>query len=89
MGVSVETEEQGYTVPSPGAESSPQDRPLLDVPRLITDIPVGHINLHDVSCLSDEEIWNSGDNNIMKLYNLKGKLYRGSSKPNQGTDHRT
>ena len=58
--LSAETEEQGYTVPSSGAESSPQDRPLLDVPRFITDIPIGHINVHDVSCLSD----------------LKGKLLR-------------
>nr|XP_022296518.1 tripartite motif-containing protein 45-like [Crassostrea virginica] len=31
--------EQGYTVLSPGAESSPPARPLLDVPRLITKIP--------------------------------------------------
>ena len=63
--LSVETEEQSYTVPSSGADSSPQDRSLLDVIRLITDIPIGHINL---------QIWTRGDNNIMKLYNLKGKL---------------
>ncbi|XP_022310756.2 uncharacterized protein LOC111116062 [Crassostrea virginica] len=75
--LSIETEEQGYTVPSPGAESSPPARPLLDVPRLITDIPTtGYYQLSNVSCLSDEEIWTSGDNEIMKLYNLKGELLK-------------
>nr|XP_022309179.1 uncharacterized protein LOC111114924 [Crassostrea virginica] len=74
--LSIETEEQGYTVPSPGAESSPPARPLLDVPRLITDIPTGYDSLYNVSCLSDEEIWTSGTNEIMKLYNLKGELLK-------------
>ncbi|XP_078322206.1 uncharacterized protein LOC111112037 [Crassostrea virginica] len=75
--LSIETEEQGYTVPSPGAESSPPARPLLDVPRLITDIPTtGYEYLCNVSCLSDEEIWTRGDNKIMKLYNLMGKLLK-------------
>nr|XP_022294663.1 tripartite motif-containing protein 45-like [Crassostrea virginica] len=37
--LSIGTEEQGYTVSSPGAESSPPARPLLDVPRLNTFKP--------------------------------------------------
>nr|XP_022304494.1 tripartite motif-containing protein 2-like isoform X2 [Crassostrea virginica] len=75
--LSIETEEQGLTVPSQGAESSPPARPLLDVPRLITDIPTtGYHHLYNVSCLSDEEIWTSGNNEIMKLYNLKGELLK-------------
>nr|XP_022305049.1 tripartite motif-containing protein 3-like [Crassostrea virginica] len=74
--LSIETEEQGYTVPFPGAESSPPARPLLDVPRLITDIPTGYDSLYHVSCLSDEEIWTRGNNKIMKLYNLKGELLK-------------
>nr|XP_022305821.1 uncharacterized protein LOC111112576 [Crassostrea virginica] len=75
--LSIETEEQDYTVPAPGAESSPPARPLLDVPRLITELDTGYNLLYNVSCLSDEEIWTSGDNNkIMKLYNLKGKLLK-------------
>ncbi|XP_078321302.1 uncharacterized protein LOC144621591 [Crassostrea virginica] len=74
--LSIETEEQGYTVLSPGAESSPPARPLLDVPRLFTDIPTGYDRLYSVSCLSDEEIWTSGNNKIMKLYNLKGELLK-------------
>nr|XP_022308185.1 tripartite motif-containing protein 45-like [Crassostrea virginica] len=43
--LSIETEEQEYTVPSPEAESSAPARPLLDVPRLITDIPTGYNRL--------------------------------------------
>nr|XP_022304712.1 uncharacterized protein LOC111111836 isoform X2 [Crassostrea virginica] len=84
--ISIETVEQGYTLPSPGAESSPPARPQLDiphllttgyVPRLVTDIPTsGYGKLYNVSCLSDEEIWIRGDNKIMKLYNLKGELLK-------------
>ncbi|XP_078320371.1 uncharacterized protein LOC111111839 [Crassostrea virginica] len=73
--LSIETEEQDYTLQSPGAESSPPDRQLLDVPRLITYIPTSELNmLYNVSRLSDEEIWTRGNNNTMKLYNLKGEL---------------
>nr|XP_022308239.1 E3 ubiquitin-protein ligase TRIM36-like [Crassostrea virginica] len=73
--ISIETVEQGYTVPSPGAESSHPARLLLDVPHLVTDIPtIGYDCLFHVSCLSDEEIWISGNNKFMKLYNLKGQL---------------
>ena len=53
------------------------DPRLLDAPRLITDIPTtGYDYLYNVSCLSDEEIWTSGDKEIMKLYNLKGELLK-------------
>ncbi|XP_034314991.2 tripartite motif-containing protein 3 [Magallana gigas] len=74
---SIKTEEQVYTMDSPGAESSPPDRPLIDVPRIITEINTeyGDSNrLPSVSCLSDEELWTSGEDNKMRLYNLKGKL---------------
>nr|XP_022308261.1 uncharacterized protein LOC111114267 [Crassostrea virginica] len=71
------TEEQGYTLPSPGAESSLPARSLLDVSHLVTDIPtIGYDCIFNVSCLSDEEIWTRGNNNIMKLYNMKGQLLR-------------
>ena len=72
--LSIETEEQGFTVPSPRVEYSPPDRPLLDVPRIITELDTGYDVLYNVSCLSDEEIWTSGDSNIMKLYNLNGEV---------------
>ena len=75
--LSIETEDRGYTVPSPGDESSPQDRPLLDFPRIIIDTPVsGYGKLYNVSCLSDDEIWTSGDNKTMKLYNLQGEVLK-------------
>ncbi|XP_078311909.1 uncharacterized protein LOC111132771 [Crassostrea virginica] len=72
----IETEERGYTVPSPGAESSTPDRPLLDIPQLITELDTKYDSLLCVSCLSDEEIWTSGNNAIMKLYNMNGELLR-------------
>ncbi|XP_065937055.1 tripartite motif-containing protein 2-like [Magallana gigas] len=78
---SIKTEEHGYTMESPGAESSPPDRSLIDVPRIITQIDTEYGGLFNslcsVSCLSDEEVWTCGDNdNIMRLYNLSGKLVK-------------
>ncbi|XP_034304812.2 tripartite motif-containing protein 3-like [Magallana gigas] len=70
---SIKTEEHGYTMESPGAESSPPDRPLIDVPRIITQINTEGTGLDSVSCLSDEEMWTCGHDNIMRLYNLSGK----------------
>ncbi|XP_052691946.1 uncharacterized protein LOC128169973 [Crassostrea angulata] len=71
--LSIKTEEHGYTMESPGAESSPPDRPLIDVPRIITQINTQYGGLCGVSCLSDEEMWMYGNDNIMRLYNLRGK----------------
>ncbi|XP_034314966.2 tripartite motif-containing protein 3-like isoform X2 [Magallana gigas] len=85
---SIKTEEQVYTMDSPGAESSPPDRPLIDVPRIITQINTeyGDSNeLFSVSCLSDEELWTRGRDNKMRLYNLKGKLVK-SVKTKSGSD---
>ncbi|XP_052676816.1 uncharacterized protein LOC128158117 [Crassostrea angulata] len=73
---SIKTEEHGYTMESPGAESSPPDRPLIDVPRIITQIDTKCRGLDIVSCLSDEEMWTCGDDNIMRLYNLRGELVK-------------
>nr|XP_034332930.1 uncharacterized protein LOC117691287 isoform X1 [Crassostrea gigas] len=77
--ISIKTEEHGYTMDSPGAESSPPDRPLIDVPLIITDINTeyGKSNeLCGVSCLNDDEVWTCGQDNMMRLYNLHGKLVK-------------
>nr|XP_034305537.1 tripartite motif-containing protein 43C [Crassostrea gigas] len=71
---SIKTEEHGYTMESPGAGSSPPDRPLIDVPRIITQIDTECRGLRSVSCLSDDEMWTCGWDNIMRLYNLSGEL---------------
>nr|XP_034304680.1 tripartite motif-containing protein 3-like [Crassostrea gigas]XP_034304681.1 tripartite motif-containing protein 3-like [Crassostrea gigas]XP_034304682.1 tripartite motif-containing protein 3-like [Crassostrea gigas]XP_034304683.1 tripartite motif-containing protein 3-like [Crassostrea gigas]XP_034304684.1 tripartite motif-containing protein 3-like [Crassostrea gigas]XP_034304685.1 tripartite motif-containing protein 3-like [Crassostrea gigas]XP_034304686.1 tripartite motif-containing prot len=73
---SIKTEEHGYTMESPGAESSPPDRPLIDVPRIVTQIKTEYRKLESVSCLSDEEMWTCGGDNIMRLYNLRGELVK-------------
>nr|XP_034304811.1 E3 ubiquitin-protein ligase TRIM71-like [Crassostrea gigas] len=75
---SIKTEEHGYTMESHGAESSPPDRPLIDVPRIITQINTEYgrllSSLNSVSCLSDEEMWTCGEDKLMRLYNLRGEL---------------
>nr|XP_034309857.1 uncharacterized protein LOC117683879 [Crassostrea gigas] len=80
--LSIKTEEHCHTMASPGAESSVPDQPLIYLPQVITEINtvygLGEINksLLNVSCLSDEAIWMSGYENIIRLYDLKGKLVR-------------
>ncbi|XP_052706648.1 uncharacterized protein LOC128182066 [Crassostrea angulata] len=71
--ISFTTEEQDYSMPPQGAESSPPDRSLMDVPRIITDIDTGY-GLYGVTCLNDTEVWMRGSNNMMKLFNLQGEL---------------
>ncbi|XP_034315657.2 E3 ubiquitin-protein ligase TRIM9-like [Magallana gigas] len=77
--LSIKTEENGYTMDSPGAESSFLDKPIIEVPHIITDIDTEYdkINkLRNVSCLSDDEVWTSGNDNIIRLYNLNGKIVK-------------
>ncbi|XP_034336881.2 uncharacterized protein [Magallana gigas] len=61
---------------SPSAESSPPDRPLIDIPHIITQINTECGGLRSVSCLSDEEMWTCGDDKILRLYNLQGELVK-------------
>ncbi|XP_062609559.1 uncharacterized protein LOC134271361 [Saccostrea cucullata] len=58
------------------AVSSLPVKPLLDEPELITTIDTEYKNIFSVTCLSDEEIWTCGNDKIMKLYNLQGKLLK-------------
>nr|XP_034329582.1 uncharacterized protein LOC117690203 [Crassostrea gigas]XP_034329583.1 uncharacterized protein LOC117690203 [Crassostrea gigas] len=74
--LSFTTEEQDYSMPPQGAESSPPDRSLMDVPRVITAIDTGYILLCGVMCLNDTEVWTRGDDDMMKLFNLQGELVK-------------
>ena len=53
---------------------------LLDKPWILTDIQTEYRELlnrlHSVSCLSDSELWISGSDDILRLYNLQGELLR-------------
>ncbi|XP_078311399.1 uncharacterized protein LOC111132775 [Crassostrea virginica] len=75
--LSIETEEQGDSVLFLADSVSPPGRPMLDFPRLITDIPtIGNGSITHVSCLTDEEIWIIGNDEILNLYNLQGEVLR-------------
>ncbi|XP_078340740.1 E3 ubiquitin-protein ligase TRIM36-like [Crassostrea virginica] len=50
--------------------------PLLDEPRILTDIQTEYGKLRSVSCLSDNELWTCGTDKILRLYNLQGELMR-------------
>nr|XP_019924668.2 E3 ubiquitin-protein ligase Trim36 [Crassostrea gigas] len=69
----------GYTIDSPDAETFPSEKPLLEEPRIITEIKTEYGNqseLHGVSCLSDDYILTHGNEKIMRLVNLQGKLVK-------------
>nr|XP_034314993.1 uncharacterized protein LOC117684950 isoform X1 [Crassostrea gigas] len=77
--ISLKTDEHVYTMDYPGAEFSPSDRPLMDLPQIITEINTeygGSNLLHSVSSLSDEAVWTCGEDNTMRLYNLQGELVK-------------
>eukprot|EP00105_Crassostrea_gigas_P042811 XP_019926959.1 PREDICTED: uncharacterized protein LOC105338238 isoform X1 [Crassostrea gigas] len=64
-----------------GADTSSLNRPLVDAPRTITEINtfsqiVGYHFLRRVSCVNDQNIWIHHDDNMMRLYNLKGELVK-------------
>ncbi|XP_062571223.1 uncharacterized protein LOC134233256 [Saccostrea cucullata] len=85
---SLTAEKHGYnmktTQKSPEAKFSLPVRQLLDTPQSITTIDTGYENLVNVACLSDEEIWTSGLNSTMELYNMnQGSLLK-SIKSNSG-----
>eukprot|EP00105_Crassostrea_gigas_P036008 XP_019920156.1 PREDICTED: tripartite motif-containing protein 55 [Crassostrea gigas] len=77
--LSIKTEEHGYTLDSPGAESSPTDRPLIDIPWIITEINTEYGEYNELLCLfclSNDELWTRGEDNMMRLYNLHSKLVK-------------
>ena len=60
-------------------ESSLPVRPLIDGPRILREINTeygGDNYLCSLSCLSDDEFWARGKDNIMRLYNLQGDLQK-------------
>lgn len=52
------------------------EKVFLDEPRIITDIKLLYYNAYNVCCKNDEEIWTSGDDNSIELYNLQGNKVR-------------
>ncbi|XP_065930173.1 tripartite motif-containing protein 3-like [Magallana gigas] len=74
--LSIETKEQNYTLDSSSTESSPPERSLIDVPRIITEINTEYTYDRNVSCLSNEDIWILSNDNILRLYNLQRGLLK-------------
>ncbi|XP_065938690.1 tripartite motif-containing protein 2-like [Magallana gigas] len=72
---SIQTAKHSYTLKSAEAKSFPPDRLFIDVPLIITDITAyNEWSLCNVFCPSDEEIWTSGYDKFIRLYNLRGEL---------------
>ena len=73
-----------FIMPSQGTETPPPDRPLMEVPQLLTEITTGCKYLQSVSCLSEEEIWTHANDNIMMLRNLEGELVKSVQSRSKG-----
>lgn len=72
--VSFATKECSNTVQIPGAESSTlSDKPLLDIPKVVTAFVTEYEELKSVAYLNDDEVWTCGDDNIITLYNIQGE----------------
>lgn len=79
VAVSTNLEERSNTVDPSGAISSPPNKPLINEPRVIKDIDTDYGDsegLYSVSCLSDDDVWTRGQDNIMRLYSLRGDLIK-------------
>lgn len=72
---SIKTEDS-YPIDSPDAEFLFVDYPFINKPQTITNITTGCEELRVVSCLGDEYTWTSGNDKIMRLYNLQGGLVK-------------
>lgn len=71
------TEERGYSMDY--LEFSPLERHLSDVPHIVSDLNTdygGLRELRSVSCLNEDEFWTSGDDSIIRLYNLNKELLK-------------
>ncbi|XP_062616402.1 E3 ubiquitin-protein ligase TRIM71-like [Saccostrea cucullata] len=86
---SLTSDKHGYsmktTQKSPEAGSSPPVKQLLDEPETVTTIKIDiqavysliSSQLYNVACLSDEEIWTSGNDYTVKLYSInQGSLLK-------------
>lgn len=68
---SMTKEERVYTMDQPSNKS------FLDDPQVIKSINTDYYQLYAVTCLTDEEIWTSGSDDIIKLYDsFKGILQK-------------
>ncbi|XP_061176897.1 E3 ubiquitin-protein ligase TRIM45-like [Saccostrea echinata] len=74
--LSMTTEKHVFTMHSSEAVSSPKVKPLLEVPKLIASIKTEYSELYNVTCLSDEELFTSGNDNVMNIYDPQGKLLK-------------
>lgn len=73
------TEEHCDPMESLGIGTSSSTRPLLDEPKIIRDFITEYgedDGLQNVSLLSDNELWTSGFDNMLRLYNLQGDLLK-------------
>lgn len=63
----------------PAMIAFPCAKPLIEKQQLISEINTQYDDsnqISEASCLSDEEIWTCGEDNIMRLYHIEGELIK-------------
>lgn len=77
--LSIDTEEQGYILKSPGTTSFPLVKTLIDVPRIIANTHIQYLNCNSLDCVcsaNNEEFWTCHHDNRIRLYNFHGELVK-------------
>ena len=69
---SIKAKEKVYTPSDPENQS----RVFLDDPKVTAEIKTIYDELYDVFLSNDNQFWTRGHNEVMKLYNLEGKLVK-------------
>ena len=76
--LTITKKEHGGSMKTPSAVYSHPVQPFVDEPRILSDMITEYGThmynaLHNMSCLSDNELWTSGQDEILRLYNLQGE----------------
>lgn len=71
--LSIITEEHDNTNDFFGVESSPPDKPLIDIPQIVAYLNIENKRLKSMSCVSDEQILACGFDQTMIIYNMQGE----------------
>ena len=80
------TAEEHCPTKNSGTDSSPLSKPLIDEPRVLIDVNIKYKvgnKLCSIACLNDNELWTSGQDKILRLYNSQGELLN-SVQPKSG-----
>lgn len=74
--ISIQSEERVYEKDSQNVSNVTFDKKIIaNEPRIVSDRNTEY-GIRSLSCLNDEDVWTCSNDNILRLYKLKGELVR-------------